>query len=216
MADFFRGDQTKLVRGAARIMIAPSSADKPLKISDVIVLTAGATQYDPVAPWTDLGYTREGIQITVNNEEQAFDVDQVQGEIGAAPIGWTCNVVTNLAEVTLPHLIIAWEGAALTVDTTTTPNEQETGFAGASYYTERRGAVMFQGPSPDQGVTPGLITGYFFHRLIRAPQEGQLNFQKSGDAQVIAMNLKALADSTESDPLKQFFRVRAQVPTPGP
>lgn len=214
MADFFRGDTTKLVRGAARILIAPKSAPKPTKISDVIVLTAGTTQYDVVTPWSDLGYTREGIQITVNNEEQAFDVDQVLGEIGAAPISWTCNVVTNLAQVTLPNLIIAWEGAALTVDTVPTPHEQETGFAGAAYYTERRGAVLFQGPSPDQGVTPGLITGYFFHRLVRSPQEGTLNFQKSGDAQVIAVNFKALADSTETDPLKQFFRVRAQIAGP--
>jgi len=200
MASFFVGDQTKLVRGAARIMIAPAGTDKPGKLADVIDLST----YAAIDPWTDLGFTIQGIQININNEESAFDVDQVQGAIGTAPTGWSANVTTQLAEATLDHMIIAWEGAVKTVDSTVTPNEEETGFAGASSYTERLGAVMFQRPDL-------TIVGFFFHRWVRAPQQGTLDFQKAGNAQTIPVQFNCLADATETDPLKQFFRVRAQV-----
>jgi len=199
MANFFVVDTTKLVRGAARIMYAPIAETKPLEIADVIDTTTYAAQ----GTWKDFGSTREGIQITINNTETAFDVDQVQGDIGTAPDSWECFVATNLAEVTLENLVIAWEGASITTDTVPTPDERETGFAGATAYIERRLAVLFQKPT-------SLITGYFFHRAVRAPQEGTLNFQKGGDAQTIAVRFRALADSTESDPLKAFFRVREQ------
>jgi len=211
LANFFRVDTTKLVRGAARFMYAAISQAKPAKISDVIILTAGGTQYNPQAGWSDFGATREGIQITVNNTESAFDVDQVAGDIGTAPDTWECFVATQLAERSLENLVIAWEGATITTDVVPTPFERETGFAGATSYTQRRLAVLFQKASVDGGVTPGLITGYFFHIAVRAPQEGTLDFRKAGDAQTVAVRFKALADTTETDPLKAFFRVREQI-----
>lgn len=200
MANFFVGDQSKLMRGAARIMIADSTQAKPTKLSDVINLTT----YAAAANWTDLGFTVQGIQINLNNTEQSFDVDQVQGAIGSAPTGWTCDVQTRLAEVTLDHLIIAWEGAAKTLDNAVTPTEEETGFAGATAYTERRGAVMFQRPDL-------TVIGFLFHRWVRAPQQGTLDFQKAGNAMNIPIQMNCLADSTETDPKMQFFRVRSQV-----
>jgi hypothetical protein len=196
---FHRIDQTKLVKGAARLMFAPDTEAKPASISDVI----DTTTYDAAGTWQDLGATREGIQITVNNTETGFDVDQVAGLIGTSPENWECSVATNLAEVTLEHMVIAWEGADVTIDTGVTPSEKETGFAGATSYTERRLAVLFQKPD-------GNLVGYFFHRAVRSPQEGTLNFQKGGDAQVIPVRWNILADATESDPLFAFFRVREQ------
>lgn len=201
---FFRVDTTKLVRGAARLMYAPIATTKPAKIADVIDISGGTPTYNAETDWADFGATREGIQITINNTETAFDVDQVQGAIGTAPDSWECFVATNLAEQTLENMVIVWEGAAITTDTTVTPNERETGFAGATSYTQHRLAVMFQRPN-------GKITGYFFHIAVRSPQEGTLNFQKGGDAQVIAARFAALADASETDPLKAFFRVREQV-----
>lgn len=204
MANFFRVDQTKLVKGAARIMFAPAAEPDPLELADVIDLSS----YDPAGTWDDLGATREGIQITVNNTETGFDVDQVAGLIGTSPENWECSVTTNLAEVTLENLVIAWEGAAITTDTAPTPyDERETGFAGATSYTERRLAVLFQKPVS----AGGGIVGYLFHRAVRAPQEGTLNFQKGGDAQVIPIRFTILADTTQSDPLKAFFIIREQI-----
>lgn len=206
MASFFRVDQTKLVKGAGRIMFAPSNQAAPAKISDVIDLV----DYDPMTGWVDLGATREGIQIVVNNTESGFDVDQVAGTLLTTPDNWEVSVTTNLAEVTLDNLVVAWEGAAVTTDTGVTPNEKETGFAGATSYTERRLAVLFQKPQS----AGGTLVGYFFWRAVRAPQEGTLNFQKGGDAQVIPMRWTILADTTQSDPLKAHFIVREQQDTP--
>jgi hypothetical protein len=199
MAKFHRVDTTQLVRGAARLLYAPMSQTKPMQISDVI----DTTTYDAQTGWIDLGATRNGINISVNNTENAFTVDQVAGDIGTAPESWECLVATELAEITLEHLVLAWEGASVTTDTSITPSEKETGFAGATSYTQRRLAIMFQKPSL-------LITGYFFHMVVRAPQQTTLSFQKGGDAQTIAVQFRALSDSSEADPLMAFFRIREQ------
>lgn len=197
---FHRVDTTQLVRGAARIMYADIGQTKPTTLSDVIDLA----DYDAQTGWNDLGATRNGINISINNTENSFDVDQVAGVIGTAPDSWECLVSTELAEQTLEHLVIAWEGASITTDTTPTVDERETGFAGATSYTQRRLAVLFQKPSL-------LITGYLFHSVVRAPQQATLAFQKGGDAQTIAVQFRALADATETDPLMAFFRIREQV-----
>lgn len=202
MASFFVVDQTKLVKGAGRLMYASSAQPKPTKISDVINTSTYAAQ----SGWNDLGATREGIQITVNNTESGFDVDQVAGLLLTTPENWECSVTTNLAEVTLENMVIAWEGAAVTVDNVPSPSEKETGFAGATSYTERRLAVMFQKPAS----AGSALVGYFFWRAVRAPQEGTLNFQKGGDAQVIPVRFNILADATQADPLTAFFIVREQ------
>ncbi len=193
---FFVVDQTKLVKGAARIMYAPSTEPDPASIGDVIDTTTYAAQ----GTWEDLGATRTGIQITVNNTESSFEVDQVAGVIGTSPETWECTVATQLAEVTLENLVIAWEGAAITTD----GSERETGFAGATSYTERRLAVLFQKPDLK-------ITGYLFHRAVRSPVAGVLDFQKGGDARTIPVTFNILADATQTDPLKAFFIVREQV-----
>lgn len=199
MANFFVVDTDKLVRGAARLLYAASSATEPAQISDVI----HPTTYVADSEWFDLGATRNGISISINNTESAFNVDQVAGDIGTAPDTWECSVSTELAEIDLDKMVIAWEGATVTDDTTITPSEKETGFAGATSYTERRLAVMFQKPD-------NRITGYFFWRAVRAPQQGTIAFQKGGDAQTIAVQFKILADTTQTDPLKAFFIVREQ------
>jgi hypothetical protein len=214
MGSFFRVDTSKLMRGAGRILYAPSAQAKPTKISDVIVLASGLTQYDTQTGWADLGATREGIQVSVNNTETSFDIDQVQGVVGTQPDSWTCTVTTRLAETTLEHFVFAWEGVPITTEAAAaTPaptlplSERETAFAGATAYTERRLAVLFKKPS-------GLLMGYFFHRAVRAPQEGVIDFQKAGDAMSLQVQFNILADATETDPRAAFFRVREQIPTP--
>lgn len=199
MTNFFVVDTTKLVRGAARIMYAASGQTAPASISSVIDTTTYAAQ----TGWSDLGATKNGIAISINNTESAFTVDQVSGDIGTAPDVWSCTVSTELAEISLEKMQIAWEGATVTTDTSVTPSEKETGFAGATSYTERRLAVLFQKASTK-------IVGYFFWRAVRAPQQGTITYQKGGDAQTIAVQFNILADTTQTDPLKAFFIVREQ------
>ena len=112
--------------------------------------------------------------------------------------------------MTLERLQFIWEGSSITKDVTPTIPEREIGFAGATAYTNRRLAVLFKRDDPN--YANGLIRGYFFHNVTRAPQEGSIVHQKGGDAQSVQLQLRALADPTVSDPKKQFFIIRDQDP----
>lgn len=202
MGSFFRVDTSKLMRGAGRLMYADATQPKPTKIDDVIVTTGGPTQYDAVDGWSELGSTSSGIQISVNNTEVAFNIDQVAGDVATSPDVWECTVATQLAEMTLENFIFVWEGVPVTTDITA--SERETAFAGATAYTERRLAVMFMKPN-------GKIQGYFFHRAVRSPQQGTINMQQGGTEMTLALQFNILADATESDPRAAFFRVREQI-----
>jgi len=112
MTDFHRTSVNgrSFIRGAARIMVAPYAQARPTKIGDVIYLASGVASgnalYDAKPGWVDLGATKTGIQITINNAEESFDVDQILGDISSAPTNWECSVGTQLAEFTnqkTPH-----------------------------------------------------------------------------------------------------------------
>lgn len=206
MPDFHRTfvNDRSFIRGAARILIAPITQTKPTKIGDVITLAAGATQYDAATGWVDLGATKTGVQITVNNAEETFDIDQQLGDIASLPSSWECSVGTQLAEMTPERLQVAWEGSAVTLDSTpTTGNEQVIGFGAPTSYTQRRLAVLFQRPN-------GKIRAYLFHKVQRQPQESSITHAKTGEQISIPVRFRVLPDSTETDITKRFFVIRDQ------
>lgn len=161
--------------------------------------------YDAKPGWSDLGATKTGIQITINNAEETFDIDQQLGIIGSQPTTWECSVGTALAESTPERMQIAWQGSAITVNNTTvsgTP-EKQIGFGAPNFYIQRRLAVLYQRPS-------GKIRGYFFRIVQRTPQESSITHAKTGEQQSIPVRFNVLADNSISDPLKQFFMIYDQ------
>jgi hypothetical protein len=218
MADFHRVevDDTSFIRGAARLLIAPITEDFPTKIGDVIDLGDLAATPSPTPPtydaqgdWVDLGATKTGIQITMNNAEESFDVDQVMADIASQPTNWECSVGTQLAEFTPEKMQIAWEGSAITIDTTTTTEsgpEKEIGFGQPVAYTQRRLAVLFQRPN-------GKIRMYAFRKVQRMPQESSITHAKTGEQISIPVRFKAIADTSEPNIQKRFFIVRDQATT---
>jgi hypothetical protein len=215
MADFHRTfvDDRSFVRGAARLLVAPLTQARPTEIADVIELAASPTppavQYDAQTGWVDLGATKTGIQITVNNAEETFDIDQQLGDIASLPVSWECSVGTQLAEMTPERLQVAWEGSAITVDATpTTGSEQEIGFGEPIAYTQRRLAVLFQRPN-------GKIRAYLFHKAQRMPQESSVTHAKAGEQISVPVRFRVLPDASISSIDKRFFVIRDQaVPTP--
>lgn len=175
-------------------------------IAHTTVGTPAYSLYDAKAGWTDLGATKNGITIAINNTEETFDIDQQLGIISSAPTSWTCTVGSSLAESTPERMQIAWQGSAITVDAVPTIPEQEFGVGAPPFYTQRRIAVMFQRPS-------GLIRGYFFRIAQRAPAESSLVHNKTGEQQSIPVSFNILPDTTVSDVLKQFFIIRDQATT---
>lgn len=200
MGNFLRSrhpitNEQSFVQGAGRILIAPTTVAYPDGIEDLLILTAGATQYDPVATWTDVGFTKTGINVTRNNAEEEFDVDQVRGAIRRRPTNWEMSVGTQLAEGTLETFSLVWElpqGAAagsIATVTKTAPqlNERHVGLSAPTAYTERRMAVVFQFPD-------GVIRAWVFRRTTRAPQESGFTLNKTGEQVSLPMRWNCAAD----------------------
>ncbi len=198
MTDFFRTDvnDRSFIRGAARLLYADYTETAPTRISDIISLTSG-TLYDAQAGWTDLGATKTGIQISVNNTEEAFDIDQVLGDIDSLPTAWEVSVSTQLAEFTPEKLQIAWEGSAIT---TNGASEEVISFGQPSSYTKRRLAVLFQRPN-------GNIRAYSFWKVQRLPQESTVTHAKTGEQVSIPASFRVMPDTTIVDPYARFFSI---------
>lgn len=199
--DFHRANvnDENFIRGAARLMWAGATIGNPTTIAGIINMST----YNPMTNWNDLGATKTGITISVNNTEESFDVDQVMGDLRVLPTNWECSVQTQLAEMSLERLAVAWEGSQVTTDTAVTPNEKEMGFGQPLFYTERKLAVLFQRPN-------GRIRAFIFRRVVRAAVESSVVFAKTGEQQTVPVRFRALADLSVADPYKRFFIVRDQ------
>jgi hypothetical protein len=160
--------------------------------------------YDAMPGWVDLGATKNGITITINNAEESFDIDQQLSIIGSAPTSWTVTIGTSLAEVTPERMQVAWEGSEITIDTSpASGSELQIGFGAPNYYIQRRLAVLFKRPSNN-------IRAFLFRITQRSPQESALAFNKTGEQQSIPVLFNCIADNTISDVLSQFFIIRDQ------
>lgn len=199
-------DEQSFVQGAGRILIAPVDQAFPDGLEDILVLPAGATQFDPVAGWVDVGFTKTGINITRNNAEEEFDVDQIRGSIRRRPSNWEMSVGTQLAEATLESFALAWE---LPVDTTTDEadievvtkvdpqlDERRIGLSAPGSYVERRVAVVFQFPD-------GIIRAWVFRRAYHAPQESGFTLNKTGEQVSLPIRWNCMADP-DAEEASQF------------
>lgn len=186
MVDFFRVSITddNFIRGAARLMWAGTTVAFPTTISDIINLST----YDAQSGWNDLGATKTGVTITYNNTEETFDVDQILGDIDSRPVSYEQTVSTNLAEMTLERLQIAWEGGAIT----TSGSERQMGVGEPPVYVRRRVAVLFQKAN-------GKLRAHVFRRAQHSPQESAIAFNKTGEQQSVPVRFRALADTSIAD-----------------
>jgi hypothetical protein len=200
VTDFHRTqiNDDNFIRGAARIMYADITGTFPSSIADIINLC----NYDAMADvtnghvWFDLGATKTGITVTVNNTEETFDVDQIYGDIDSRPTGWECTVSTALAEMTLKHFAFAWEGSTPGV----VGSETIMGVGNPLVYTRRRLAVLFQKEN-------GNIRAFVFRKAQRTPQESAVVYSKTGEQQTLPVRFRALADTSISDQLQRYFMI---------
>lgn len=197
MTDFHRTsiNDDNFIRGAARILWAGTTVAFPGSIEDIINLST----YDATGTWHDLGATKTGITITVNNTEETFDVDQIYGDIDSRPTGWECTVASALAEMTLKHLALAWEGSTPTV----VGSETQMGVGNPLVYTQRRLAVLFQKENNN-------IRAYIFRKVQRTPQESAVVHAKTGEQQTVPVRFRSLADTSIADQLERYFMIYDQ------
>lgn len=224
MGNFFRGRhalsyEPAFVQGAGRLLLAPMSEPEPAGIEDILVLTAGATLYDPATGWYDAGYTKTGINITRNNAEEEFDVDQIRGAIRRRPSTWEMSVGTQLAEASLESFQLGWELAHdpatglpdITVDVNTAPvlDVRSIGMGAPPSYYERRAAVAFQFPDD-------TIRIWYFHQTTHAPQEVGFTLNKTGEqvSLPLRLNCQAIGDKPVNEQFGVIFEQVVEPPTP--
>jgi hypothetical protein len=209
------------VQGAARILVAPVSVPYPDDLSDIIDLAAGSTQYDPKPPWADVGFTKTGINITRNNAEETFTVDQIRSAIRTRPSNWEMSVGTQLAEASLETFALAWELPDPEDVTLTAPalDEKHVGMGAPTSYPERRMCVLFQFPPTPSGGTVAaptyaeIIRAWVFRRCLHAAQESGFTLQNTGEQVSLPWRLNCMADG--SQPVgEQFGHIFEQVPDP--
>lgn len=209
MADFYRTEldnEWAFVRGPARLLAADDDQAFPDEINDIIKLASGVTQFDAQTGWDDLGATKGGVQISTNHTEETFDVDQILADIESAPVSWEASVSTALAENTLEHFQLAWEGGEISTNTGTASgiDERKMGYGNPTFYIRRKLAVLYRGDE-------GLIRSFVFRRVQLQPVESQIAFNKTGEQISIPVNFKALADTSVAEPKERFFVVYEQI-----
>lgn len=211
MGPFFRSrfgldNEQGFVQGAGRLLLAPGDQAWPAGIEEILELTAGATQFDPVTNWFDAGFTKTGINITRNNAEEEFDVDQVRGAIKRRPTNWEMSVGTQLAEATLETFQLAWELSAISTVTKTDPqlDERHIGLSAPLTYVERLCAVVFQFPD-------ATLRAWVFRKVVRSPQESGFTLQKTGEQVSLPQRWTCLADP-DAPVDSQFGEIFEQVP----
>lgn len=196
------------MQGAGRVLVADPDAvtSEPNGVEDFVVLTTGGTQYDATTPWEDVGFTKTGINITRNNTEETFDVDQLRGVIKRRPGDWEMSVGTQLAESTLETFAEAWTLPDATAVSKTAPqlSERQMGLSAPIVYVPRSVAVLFQFPD-------GVIRVFYFRNCVRAAQESGFTLQKTGEQVSLPIRWNALTDS-EAAVGHEFGTIFEQVP----
>lgn len=92
---------TNLIQGPATLYTGLFGATEPASIATA-----------PGAGWTDVGGTKDGVELTIAPEYSVLDVDQVLYEIGRRKTKIVVSAKTSLAEATLANLALAIANSA--------------------------------------------------------------------------------------------------------
>lgn len=100
--------------GPGLVLTAPYGTTVPTKIEEVLQLEGGPGQFAPLPPWTSVGITRSGIQISRGFEKVDREADQTYGSLDHRPTSWTTTIQTEMIETSPEALRLAWAGSPVT------------------------------------------------------------------------------------------------------
>ena len=112
MADY-RGDSKNIIVGAASIFIKADGPVDPSNIDDVPVFEAGKSYRETLntdattAPWRNVGYTQNGLELTITPDFGEVEVDQLLDAAKLYKQGMQVTLSTTFAEATLENLLYA-------------------------------------------------------------------------------------------------------------
>lgn len=195
------------MQGAGRIVLAPGDTPFPEGPEDVIITAAGATKYDLQPEWTEAGFTKTGINITRNNSEETFTVDQLRSAIKTRPSNWEQSVGTQLAETSLETFALAWEltdPVVVTPAAVGTKGLKKVGMGAPTSYEERLLAVIFLYPDD-------IVRMFVWRRCLHAAQESGFTLQNTGEQVSLPWRLNCMAVDDAPDG-EQFGVIYEEIP----
>lgn len=194
-----------IIQGAAEIYLADgTTANKayPTLGAGVSAASTGAggAVADAATTWTSVGYTSEGLDITVTPEYLDVEVDQVLDSAALFKTSQTMTIATSFTEATLDNLAFVIGQAAGTVvgSAYAAGDDQKvltiTGGSLGSTPLER--AFLAVGPGPRTAPTGTLFT----ERLYYAPRvisvESVSTGVKRNEATMFPVTFRCLPDSS--------------------
>lgn len=121
---------TNLIQGPATVYAATFGATEPLTVDAA-----------PAVGWKDVGGTKDGVELQINDEYAVLDVDQIIYEIQRRRTKRVVAIKTQLAEGTLGNLALA---IANTAPVTNVLNADD----GLTAFSPGYGAVLMDGIAP--------------------------------------------------------------------
>jgi len=206
MASFFQADRDQVIGGAARFLWQETSTEHggavsfPSKIDDVInVVSYKARQENG---WRDFGQTSDGITVTRNLSLTTWDTDQVP-EVYEAVDRWTHLLASNIAEVTLDNMKVAWQGGTIANVAGGLADERYLPLGIPTTLTERRLAVVFKDHH-------GYLWAWIFRRAA-LNTVGDTVYNR-GAMQLLPATFKLYPDPDIDDENDQVCRVHTNQP----
>lgn len=172
----------------------------------VVETTKGQGEYDALGSWFDLGGTKTGVQSGYNFGQEEFTIDQYSSSIGSLPNNHEMWMQTQLVEVTAEKIQFAWEGSAITVNTTVTPHEKKVGVGTPSSFRQWRLCILHRRHT-------GLLRIEFIRIAQRAPLESTRTYASTGDQQTLPLRMNAQVDSAVADERERFGYQIDQLPS---
>lgn len=200
--DFFRAGQPLLIRQAARLLVADTTATKPASCNDFMVMASGTGQFDARAAsgWSDLGVTKGGTRVTrgLAEDGEAIENGVSITERYIANVG----IETAMANMQLATFSTLWDNPITVVSAT----ENRMGGGSMPQTKLRRLVVSHPIYDPDSKRVM-LVRAYVFPLVEVLPNDQQVAFAKSGDAQTLPVTFRALGDPSETNPRQRFFYI---------
>lgn len=121
---------TNLIQGPATLYTGAFGAAEPATVAAA-----------PAVAWTDVGGTKDGVELSINDEYAVLDVDQIIYEIQRRRTKRVVTIKTSLAEATLANLALAIANTAPTANVLTADD-------GLAAFNPAYGAVLLDGIAP--------------------------------------------------------------------
>lgn len=121
---------TNLIQGPATLYAGIFGATEPATVATA-----------PGVGWTDVGGTKDGVELQINDEYAVLDVDQIIYEIQRRRTKRVVAIKTQLAEATLENLALAIANTAPTSNVLTADD-------GLTAFAPAYGAVLMDGIAP--------------------------------------------------------------------